>query len=105
MKKGRPGTVVHVLARSEQVAVLTERLFVETTTFGVRVLPVARTVVDERREAVAVDGQVINVRLALVAGRVVTASPEFEDCRRAAAALGRQLQDVYAAAQAAAQAL
>jgi uncharacterized protein (TIGR00299 family) protein len=105
MKKGRPGTVVHVLARSEQVAVLTERLFVETTTFGVRVLPVARTVVDERREAVAVDGQVINVRLALVAGRVVTASPEFEDCRRAAGALGRQLQDVYAAAQAAAQAL
>jgi uncharacterized protein (DUF111 family) len=45
------------------------------------------------------------VRLALVAGRVVTASPEFEDCRRAAAALGLPLKDVYAAAQTAAQAL
>jgi uncharacterized protein (TIGR00299 family) protein len=105
MKKGRPGTVVHVLARNEQAAALTERLFVETTTFGVRVLPVTRAVVEERRETVTVDGQAINVRLALVAGRVVTASPEFEDCRRAAAALGRPLKDVYAAAQTAAQAL
>lgn len=103
MKKGRPGTVVHVLARSDQLAAFAERLFIETTTFGVRVLPVARIVVDDRREAVDVDGQAIGVRLALVAGRVVTASPEFEECRRAAAALGRPLKDVYAAAQAAAQ--
>lgn len=105
MKKGRPGTVVHVLARNEQAAALTERLFVETTTFGVRVLPVTRAVVDERRETVSVDGQAIDVRLALVAGRVVTASPEFEDCRRAAATLQRPLKDVYASAQTAAQTL
>ncbi len=44
----------------------------------------------------------MRVRLGYLGGRLVTASPEFEDCRRLAEQSGRPLKEVYAAAQAAA---
>ena len=74
----------------------------ETTTFGVRVLPVERMVLDERRENVEAAGGTVAVRLGYLGGHLVTASPEFEDCRRLADQSGRPLKEVYEAAQAAA---
>jgi uncharacterized protein (TIGR00299 family) protein len=102
MKKGRPGHVLHVLARVGDASALAETVFRETTTFGLRVLPAGRIVLEERREAVEVAGASIGVRLGYLGGRLVTASPEFEDCRRGAAAAGLPVAEVYAAAQAAA---
>jgi uncharacterized protein (TIGR00299 family) protein len=102
MKKGRPGHVLHVLARSAERTAVAELLMRETTTFGLRVLPVERVVLDERREEVEAAGSRVSVRLGYLAGRLVTASPEFEDCRRVAEQTGRPLKEVYAAAQAAA---
>jgi uncharacterized protein (TIGR00299 family) protein len=102
MKKGRPGHVLHVLARAAERAAVAETLMRETTTFGVRILPVDRVVLDERREAVEAAGGSVRVRLGYLAGRLVTASPEFEDCRQVAEQTGRPLKEVYAAAQAAA---
>jgi uncharacterized protein (DUF111 family) len=57
---------------------------------------------DERREDIEAAGDKVRVRLGYLAGRLVTASPEFEDCRRVAEQTGRPLKEVYAAAQAAA---
>ena len=102
MKKGRPGHVLHVLARSAERTAMAELLMRETTTFGLRVLPVERVVLDERREDIEAAGDKVRVRLGYLAGRLVTASPEFEDCRRVAEQTGRPLKEVYAAAQAAA---
>jgi pyridinium-3,5-bisthiocarboxylic acid mononucleotide nickel chelatase len=102
MKKGRPGHVLHVLARSAERSAMAELLLRETTTFGLRVLPVERMLLDERRENVEAAGGTVRVRLGYLAGRLVTASPEFEDCRRAAEQTHRPLKEVYAAAQAAA---
>ena len=101
MKKGRPGQVLHVLVRASERSRLAEVVFRETTTFGLRVLPVERVLLEERREAVEVADASIRVRLGFLSGRLVTASPEFEDCRRAAAATGVPAAEVYAAAQAA----
>jgi uncharacterized protein (TIGR00299 family) protein len=102
MKKGRPGHVLHVLARSVDRSVITETLMRETTTFGVRIMPVDRVVLDERRETVEAAGSPVRVRLGYLDGRLVTASPEFEDCRQIAEQTGRPLKEVYAAVQAAA---
>jgi uncharacterized protein (DUF111 family) len=74
----------------------------ETTTFGVRVLAVDRVVLDERRETVETAGSPVRVRLGYLDGRLVTASPEYEDCRTVAEQTGRLLKEVYATAQAAA---
>ena len=41
------------------------------------------------------------VRLGFLGGRLVTASPEYEDCRRVAARTGRPAKDVYDEARAA----
>ena len=45
----------------------------------------------------------MNVRLSFVGGRLATASPEYEDVRRVAAAVGRPARVVYEAAQSAAR--
>ena len=104
MKKGRPGVVLHVLCEDADRQRLTEVLFGETSTFGVRVLPVGRIYAEERRESVTIGKLKIGVRLGFVGGRLVTVSPEYEDVRRVAAAVGRPAKVVYEAAQAAARA-
>lgn len=104
MKKGRPGQVLHVLGPAGLRLSLAEVVFRETTTFGLRTLAVDRILLDERREMVDAAGVDVGVRLGFLHGRLVTASPEFEDCRRAAEAAGVPLAEVYAAAQAAAYA-
>ena len=52
-------------------------------------------------DAVDVDGQPIAVKLAHHDGVLVNAQPEYDDVARAAAALGRPVSDVLAAAIAA----
>lgn len=103
MKKGRPGVVLHVLAAAAERESLAAVLFAETSSFGLRVLPVDRMYVEERREAITIGKLKVGVRLGYVAGRLVTVSPEYEDVRRVAAAVGRPARVVYEAAQAAAR--
>ena len=105
MKKSRPGTVLHVLARPAQRAALAGVVFAETSTFGLRVAPTRRLLLDERRATVAVDGEAVRVRLGYLGDRLVTASPEYEDCRAAAARCGRPAKDVYDRARALARGL
>jgi hypothetical protein len=100
MKKGRPGTVLHVLAPANEQERLAAIVFAETTTFGLRVLPVGRLYAEERRETVRIAGHDVGVRLGYAQGRLATVSPEYEDCRKAAAELGRPVRVVYEAAQA-----
>jgi pyridinium-3,5-bisthiocarboxylic acid mononucleotide nickel chelatase len=102
MKKGRPGTVVHVLARAADRERLASVLFRETTTFGVRVSAVERLYLREARERVSVSGGEVAVRLGYDGDELVTASPEYEDCRALAERLGLPLKRVYEEAQAAA---
>ena len=103
MKKGRPGVVLHVLAAAADRERLADAVFSETTTFGLRVVPCAREYVEERRESVKIGKLKVDVRLSFVAGRLATVSPEYEDVRRVAAAVGRPARVVYEAAQSAAR--
>ncbi len=103
MKKGRPGVVLHVLAAAADRARLSEAIFAETTTFGLRIVWCDREYVEERRESVKIGKLKVNVRLSLVGGRLASVSPEYEDVRRVAAAVGRPARVVYEAAQSAAR--
>ena len=105
MKKSRAGVVLHVLARPAQRAALAEIAFAETSTFGLRVTAVRRLLLDERRVTVTVAGEAVRVRLGYLGERLVTASPEYEDCRRAAERAGRPAKDLYDEARAAARGL
>lgn len=103
MKKGRPGVVLHVLAAAADRESLADVVFSETTTFGLRVVPCDRLYAEERRETVKIGKLKVGVRLSFVGGRLASVSPEYEDVRRVAAAVGRPARVVYEAAQSAAR--
>ncbi|HXH06695.1 MAG TPA: nickel pincer cofactor biosynthesis protein LarC [Vicinamibacterales bacterium] len=101
MKKNRPGTLVTVLAPPDRRRRLTEVLFRETTTLGVRWSEVWRERLE--REIVRVPTPLgdIGVKVARLGGRIVNAVPEFDDCARIAAERGLPVKEVHARALAA----
>jgi uncharacterized protein (TIGR00299 family) protein len=98
MKKNRPGTLVTVLASPERRETLSNLLFAETTTIGVRYQEMARERLE--REVRTIDTPVGPIRFKVASrdGRVFNASPEFDDCARAATERGVPIKDVQAIA-------
>jgi len=98
MKKNRPGTMMTVLASPDRREELAAIVFRETTTIGVRYHEVARERLE--REIVAVETALgpMRIKVARRGGVVINASPEFDDCVRAAAAHGVPVKDAQAAA-------
>jgi uncharacterized protein (TIGR00299 family) protein len=101
MKKNRPGVLVSILCRPPDGEAMRELLFAETPTLGVRSYAVRRRALE--REAVTVETEfgTIAVKVARNQGRVVSATPEYEDCRGAAQAHRVPLRVVHEAARAA----
>ena len=102
MKRGRPGVTLSVLCAPGTDAAVRELLWRETSTIGVRGLPVRKWMLERRVIAVGVPGGKVRVKLGLDGGRVVNVAPEYADCARLAGETGRPLKDVMARAQAAA---
>jgi uncharacterized protein (DUF111 family) len=103
MKKGRPGVKLSVLARPELADSLTEIIFRETTTLGVRRFEVERMALSRRVVTVETEFGPLEVKLGCMEGRVATISPEYESCRAAAEWYGVPLKKVYDAAREAAE--
>lgn len=101
MKKNRPGVLVSVLCRVEEHLALTNMLFEETPTLGVRSYTVARRALE--RESVTVETEFgrIAVKVGRMSGRVLSATPEYDECREAALRAGVALRVVQDAARAA----
>ena len=102
MKKGRPAHTIHVLCDGTTIAAARGVLFAETSTIGVRSSPVSKYALDREWLTTDVHGQSVRVKVARLDGEVVNVSPEFDDAVRAAAALGRPVKSILAAAAAAA---
>ena len=98
MKKGRPGTLVTVIAAPDRREALTAVLFADTTTIGVRHHELRRERLERRMITVDTPVGPIRFKVASRNGRIVNASPEFEDCVKAAAEQGLPIKDVQARA-------
>lgn len=98
MKKQRPGVLLTVLCRPADREVMLDLLFFESTTFGVRERLMKRTVLARRFEAVETPYGAVRIKVGARGGKVVTASPEIEDCRKCAAESGTSVKNVYDAA-------
>jgi pyridinium-3,5-bisthiocarboxylic acid mononucleotide nickel chelatase len=85
MKKNRPGTLLTVLSDAERVAKLTEIIFQETTTLGVRRREEARQCLARRWQNVRTQWGEVRMKVASMNGTVTNYAPEYEDCRRIAA--------------------
>ncbi|HSI93426.1 MAG TPA: nickel pincer cofactor biosynthesis protein LarC [Jiangellaceae bacterium] len=103
MKKGRPGHLLCVLAETDVADRLRTIMFTETTTIGVRETPVVKRALSRDEHRVSVDGEQVRVKTATLDGVVVNAQPEYEDVAAVAAATGRPVKQVMAAALAAVQ--
>ncbi len=86
MKKNRPGTMITVLADRAHAAQLEELLFRETSTLGLRVREERRRCLERKIETAATPWGSVRIKVGLLRGREVQASPEFEDCRQIAEA-------------------
>jgi len=98
MKKNRPGMLLTVLCRPEDAPKLTQLIFRETTTLGVRQRLQQRQILDRRRESVRTPWGPVRVKIASMNGSVITCAPEYEDCRRIAVEYGVPLKSVIQAA-------
>ena len=98
MKKNRPGTLVTVVARPEQREQLTDLVFRESTTIGVRYQEMSRDCLD--REMVTVETAVGSVRFKVARrnGQVVNAQPEFDDLAKLAAEKSLPIKEIQALA-------
>ncbi|MDQ5836695.1 MAG: nickel pincer cofactor biosynthesis protein LarC, partial [Acidobacteriota bacterium] len=101
MKKNRPGVLVTVLCRAEEREAMLDLLLAETPTLGARSYGVRRRALE--REAVTVETEFgrIAVKVGRLRGRLVSATPEYEECREAALKAGATLREVQEAARAA----
>jgi len=84
MKKNRPGMLLTVLCKPEDAARLTELIFAETTTLGVRRREETRQTLARRWESVQTPWGEVRIKIASMNGTVTNYAPEYEDCRRIA---------------------
>jgi uncharacterized protein (TIGR00299 family) protein len=98
MKKSRPGTLVTVIAAPDRRGALAGILFTDTTTIGVRHREMLRERLDRAMRTIETPVGPIRFKVASRDGRIVNASPEFEDCVKAAAERGLAIKEVQARA-------
>ena len=94
MKKGRPGNLLRVIARPEDRERLAQQIFAETSTLGVRVYAAERRVRARSFTEVETRYGKVNIKVSSEGDF----APEYEDCRRLAAATGAPLKQVIAEA-------
>ena len=80
MKKGRPGTLLQLLAHPSSVDELTGIIFTESTTIGVRTYEVTKRMLQREIQTVETPYGPVRVKVARLGERVVNVAPEYEDC-------------------------
>jgi uncharacterized protein (TIGR00299 family) protein len=98
MKKNRPGTLLTVVASPERRADMTEIIFRETTTIGLRHTDVERECLDRALVTVETPLGTVRIKVATRGGRITNAVPEFQDCAALASAAGLPVKEVQALA-------
>jgi pyridinium-3,5-bisthiocarboxylic acid mononucleotide nickel chelatase len=94
MKKGRPGTLLSVIARPEDREALARLIFEETSTLGLRIYSAERRVKARHSIEVATPHGTVRMKIADNG----SFAPEYEDCRRLARESGVPLKQILAEA-------
>jgi len=99
MKKNRLATELSVLCYKDVLEKIIDCIFSETTTNGLRISEVKRSVLERKIVEVKVLGETIKVKVSFKGKKVLTISPEYEDCRKVALKKGISLKKVLQLAQ------
>lgn len=98
MKKNRPATKLSVLCSPELRESISEMLFGETTTLGLRVNAIERQCLEREIVSVETEFGTIDVKLGLLNGKIINAMPEYDQVRAIALEKNVPFQKVSEAA-------
>ncbi len=84
MKKGRPATLLTILAKPQDESKLRDILFRESSTLGVRSRREQRHAIARRHESVQTPWGEVRIKIGTVGSADSNYAPEYEDCRRIA---------------------
>ena len=95
MKKNRPAILLRVLCRPDDVTAMTEILFRETSTLGIREQTVDRHALSRRVDPVPTPYGEVHVKVATLPDGSFKHAPEYEDCRHLAEQHAVPLREIY----------
>jgi uncharacterized protein (TIGR00299 family) protein len=85
MKKNRPGMLLTVLSKPEDAPILTQIIFTETSTLGVRRREEQRQTLARKWVHVVTRWGDVRLKIASMNGTITNYAPEYEDCKKIAA--------------------
>jgi len=96
MKKNRPGVVLSVLVSPDKVSELSQVIFQETTTLGIRLSEIKkRKILPRKIQEIKTEWGVVRVKVRSVPGMKQVCSPEYDDCKKIAKEYMIPIQVVY----------
>jgi pyridinium-3,5-bisthiocarboxylic acid mononucleotide nickel chelatase len=95
MKKNRPAVMLTIICRVEEGNAIAELLLSESSTLGARISQVQRIKAQRVFERVETPVGSISMKVKLLGNRVISATPEYEECQRIALEKGLPLEHVY----------
>ena len=95
MKKNRPAVMLTLICQQEDTERLAQLLLAESGTLGVRLQKVQRRKAGRSQEQVDTPFGPLLIKVKRLGTRVISAAPEYEDCRRVARARNLPLEEVY----------
>jgi uncharacterized protein (TIGR00299 family) protein len=95
MKKNRPAVLVSVICQLEDSERLARLMLAETSTLGVRMQQMQRRKAQRSQEQITTPLGPLQIKVKRLGTRVISAAPEYEDCRRLARAQQVPLEEVY----------
>ena len=94
MKKNRPATMISILCDTEKKEVLTELLYTETSTLGVRIKETKRECLPRKIVKVETEFGTVDVKIAEYKNKIVNAKPEYEQIRGIALKSNKSLREI-----------
>ena len=94
MKRSRPGTIVTILVPPVGVKEVTQILFEETTTLGVRRHDLQRLVLPRDVHTLRLPGGRVRMKVAELGRGRTKITPEYQDCKKIAENTGRPVREI-----------
>jgi uncharacterized protein (TIGR00299 family) protein len=95
MKKNRPAVMLTVICQFTESERLSRFILAETSTLGVRVQQVQRRKAQRSQEQIVTPLGPLRVKVKRLGARIISAAPEYEDCRRLAREKQVSLEEIY----------
>jgi uncharacterized protein (TIGR00299 family) protein len=99
MKKNRPGTLMTIVCAPDDREAMTDIVFRESTTIGIRHQELSRVCLEREMVTVSTPLGAVRFKVARRGGRVLNAQPEFEDLAKLSTERGIPVKEVQALAQ------